>query len=157
MSFAETLYYSRPLTNSDIASGNSGFTKGRWKRSFFLTVSLMIMLVSGAPKAFADSILVHYTATNVGGAEWRYDYTLSGSYLSGYDMAVYFPVATSANLSDLQTGGTDWTTFVYQPDPNLPADGEFDMFANIDNPSVAPVFSVFFQWSGSGNPGTQSF
>jgi hypothetical protein len=56
-----------------------------------------------------------------------------------------------------RTGGSDWTTFVFQPDPNLPADGEFDMLANIDSPSLAPSFDVQFQYSGTGSPGPQSF
>jgi hypothetical protein len=111
----------------------------------------------GALRAFANPIGVSYSVTNVGGTQWRYDYTLAGPYLYGNDLSVYFPVATSLNLSDLATGGTDWSTFVFQPDSQLPADGEFDMIANISNPSLAPVFRVVFQWSGSGTPGAQSF
>ncbi len=110
-----------------------------------------------APALRADPIGVTYTATQISGSEWQYDYQLTGSFLSGDDLAVYFPLATSANLVDLGTGGADWTTFVFQPDPNLPADGEYDMLANIDNPSLAPNFEVQFQYSGTGSPGPQEF
>jgi len=88
---------------------------------------------------------------------WEYQYQITGSYLAGDDLAIYFPVATSSDLSDLGTGGSDWTTFEFQPDPSLPADGEFDMVANIDDPSLAPIFAVEFQYSDPGSPGTQSF
>jgi hypothetical protein len=158
MSFNDVSYASCSVPNSDIALSDSRFrSTRRSKLRFFLAAAAMTMLACGASRVFANSISVNYTATNVGGTEWRYDYTLSGSYLSGDDVAVYFPVASSANLSDLGSGGTDWTTFVFQPDPTLPAAGEFDMLANIDNPTLAPVFSVLFQWSGSGSPGSQSF
>jgi hypothetical protein len=60
-------------------------------------------------------------------------------------------------VNDLQTGESDWTTFAFQPDPALPADGEFDMLANVDNPSLAPAFSIQFIFSGTGSPGTQNF
>ncbi len=118
---------------------------------------LVLLFSGGVPVLRADSIRVTYTTTQISGSEWQYDYQLTGSFLSGYDLAVYFPLATSLNLADLGTGGTDWTTFVFQPDPNLPADGEYDMFANIDNPSLSPSFDVQFQYSGTGAPGAQGF
>lgn len=119
---------------------------------------LLIFLFVGLARALkADPVSVTYTATQISGSEWQYDYQLAGSFLSGDDLAVYFPLATSLNLLDLGTGGTDWTTFVFQPDPGLPADGEYDMVANIDNPSLAPSFDVQFQYSGTGSPGPQSF
>ncbi len=120
-------------------------------------VCFLVMALSMGSTAMADPVSISYTATQISGTEWQYSYQVSGSYLSGDDLAVYFPQATDSNLVDLGTGGPDWTTFVFQPDPSLPADGEFDMVANSDNPSLAPFFDVQFQWTGTGSPGAQSF
>ncbi len=124
---------------------------------FFGWLALFLLFPGATPVVKADPLSVTYTATQISGSQWQYDYQLTGSFLSGDDLAVYFPLATSSNLLDLGTGGPDWTTFVFQPDPNLPADGEFDMVANIDSPSLAPSFDVQFQYSGTGSPGSQSF
>lgn len=124
---------------------------------FFRWLVLVLFFAGAVPVVQADPIGVTYTATQISGSEWQYNYQLTGSFVSGDDLAVYFPLATSSNLVDLATGGTDWTTFVFQPDPNLPADGEYDMVATIDNPSLAPSFDVQFDYSGTGSPGPQEF
>ena len=105
----------------------------------------------------ASPVTVTYTATNITGNEWQYDYMLTGTYVTGDDLAVYFPLATSSNLADLGTGGPNWTTFVFQPDPSIPADGEYDMEANVGNPSLAVSFDVQFDYLGIGKPGSQAF
>jgi len=106
----------------------------------FRSLVLVVLLGGAVPVLKADPISVTYTATQISGSEWQYDYQLTGSFVSGDDLAVYFPLATSLNLVDLGTGGTDWTTFVFQPDPDLPADGEYDMVANSN--TQAPVRRV---------------
>src|ERR1700736_1481841 len=71
----------------------------RWAWLFFL------LLCTGAARtAKADPVSVSYTATQISGTEWQYRYSLSGSYFSGDDLAVYFPLVTSSNLVDLGTG-----------------------------------------------------
>jgi hypothetical protein len=120
-------------------------------------VFLLLMCLAASSVAKADPVTVTYTVSETGANVWEYQYQLTGSYLAGDDLAIYFPVATSSDLLDMGTGGSDWTTFEFQPDPSLPADGEFDMAANIDNPSLAPIFDVEFQYSGPGTPGSQSF
>jgi hypothetical protein len=113
---------------------------------------------AGELPAHADPIGVTYTVTNLGGGSFEYTYTLSGyGLLAGDDLAIYFPVATSANLTDLGSGGADYTTFVFQPDPAIPADGEFDAVANVDNPSLQTVLDSTFLYSGTGTPGAQAF
>ncbi|GGA77875.1 hypothetical protein GCM10011507_31410 [Edaphobacter acidisoli] len=134
----------------------------RWLHGRFLRTLLQIICVGvfaawAGASALADSVVVDYGATQIGGTEWQYTYQLSGTFQSGDDLAIYFPLATSANLVDMGTGGPDWTTFVLQPDGSLPADGEFDMLANQDNPDLSSVFTVDFEWLGSGSPGSQSF
>ena len=132
-----------------------------WKlytmKSQFLLVFLFAVLVGTCLRSFADPLSVTYVAAEISGDEWQYDYTLSGTLAAGDDLAIYFPLATSSALSDLQTGGSDWTTLAFQPDPALPADGEFDILANVDNPSLAPTFSIQFVFSGTNSPGPQNF
>jgi PEP-CTERM motif len=119
---------------------------------------LLTIITFGSPRPVkAAPVTVTYTSTKITGNEWQYDYTLTGTYVAGDDLAVYFPLATSLNLLDLGTGGADWTTFVFQPDPSIPADGEYDMEANVGNPSLAVSFDVQFDYSGIGAPGPQSF
>jgi hypothetical protein len=119
---------------------------------------LFFLLCAGAvPLAKADPIGVAYTANLLGGTEWQYNYQVSGSFLTGDDIAIFFPFATSSNLSNSGGGSSDWNTLLLQPDPLLPADGEFDIIANIDNPGLAHAFDVSFQYSGPGVPGSQSF
>jgi hypothetical protein len=122
-----------------------------------LTLLVLVLLFGGAASAMADPVSVDYTVTQISGSEWQYEYSLSGSFVAGDDLAIYFPLASSAGLVDLGTGGPDCTTFAFQPDPSLPADGEFDMLANVTNPDLTPVFSVEFLYSGAGTPGVQAF
>jgi hypothetical protein len=124
-----------------------------------LVLSLAGLLgFAGALPARADPLNVAYTVTSLGGGSFEYAYTLSGyELLAGDDLAIYFPLATSANLTDLGTGGADYTTFVFQPDPNLPADGEYDAIANVNDPSLSTVLDVTFLYSGPGTPGAQDF
>lgn len=122
-----------------------------------IRLALTGLFALSAPNALADSASVTYTTNHLSGAQWQYNYTLSGTFSAGDDLAIYFPVGSSAALTDLQTGGSDWTTFSLQPDSSIPADGEFDIVANSSSPSLAPVFSVDFQYSGSGAPGAQAF
>lgn len=122
-------------------------------------IAIAVVLLAGvwALPARADSVAVSYTVSDLGGGTWEYEYSLSGSLSSSDDLAIFFPLATSADLNDMLTGGGDFTTFVLQPDPGLPADGEYDVIANLDNPSLAPLFDASFTFTGSGSPESQSF
>ena len=126
------------------------------KRQFLLVI-FFALLAGTCSRSVADPLSVTYVATAISGEQWQYDYTLSGPFAAGDDLAVYFPLATSSGLNDLQTGGSDWTTFAFQPDSSLPADGEFDIFANVDDPSLEPTFSIQFVFSGTDSPGAQNF
>jgi hypothetical protein len=48
---------------------------------------------------------------------------------------------------------------VLDPDYGIPADGEYDAFAQVDDPSLANLFSVDFVWLGGPGtaPGSQPF
>lgn len=122
-----------------------------------IVAAIICFALFSASRGNASPLSVSYSATNVGPSQWNYSYTLSGSYAAGDDLSILFPAASSADLRDIGTGGLDWTTFVLQPDSALPADGEFDLVANVNNPSLAPTFSVSFGYSGPGSPGAQIF
>ena len=127
-------------------------------RSFLLSVLLSLLVLSFAIPARADNVSVQFTTTNLGSGIWQYDYVLQGSFLANLGVAVYFPTpAYGEPITDLGTGGPDWTTFAFQPDPTIPASGEFDMVALVDNPSLSSVFGVTFMWNQPGTPGGQAF
>lgn len=138
-----------------ISTGWVSGTRKAFSRSVAILAVFLTMVCASAARA--DSIAVTYTATDLGGGTWEYEYSLTGALSSGDDLAIYFPLATSSNLNDLLTGGADFTTFVFQPDAGLPAPGEYDVIANIDNPDLTPVFDASFSYTGSGSPGSQDF
>ncbi len=87
------------------------------------------LILSNVAPAKADIISVAYTTTNTTGTTWMYNYSLSGTYSAGDDVAIYFPYATSSTLTDLGTGSASLKTFALQPDLVLPANGEFDILS----------------------------
>jgi hypothetical protein len=108
--------------------------------------------------AFAGSISVEYTLSDLGSGQWQYDYRLEGSFFANWGAAIYFPSPDyGAPITDVGTGGADWLTFALQPDASIPAPGEFDIIALINQPDLAAGFAVTFYWSGSGAPGSQRF
>jgi hypothetical protein len=129
-------------------------------RSFLLVIVLSLLVLFFASPALADGVSVDYTAINLGSGTWQYDYTLQGSFLANWGVAIYFPTPDYAggSITDLATGDPNyWLTFPLQADPTIPAPGEYDIVALVDNPSLSSVFDVTFQWNGTGTPGTQDF
>ena len=127
-------------------------------RSFLLLIALSLLVLFFAPPAIADGISVQYTTINLGSSTWQYNYTLQGSFLANWGVALYFPTpAYGGPITDLGTGGSDWLTFAFQPDPTIPAAGEFDIVGLVDNPYLGSTFDVTFLWNGTGTPGSQSF
>lgn len=127
------------------------------KLSLATTIALVLFPLLGSARAFAEPVSVSYTSAQIGGPQWQYDYHLNGAFADNDDLVITFPLTSSSQLSDLGTGGSDWSTYVLQPDPMLPDDGEFDIVALKSNPSLAGTFSVQFVYSGVGAPATQAF
>ena len=129
-------------------------------RSFLLVIVLSLLVLCFASPASGDGVSIQYTAINLGSGAWQYDYTLQGSFLVNWGVAIYFPTPNYAggSITDLGTGDSEyWLTFPLQADPTIPAPGEYDIVALVDNPSLSSVFEVTFQWNGTGTPGTQGF
>lgn len=120
-------------------------------------IALALVSLQSSVHAFGQLISASYTSAQIGGSEWQYDYHLAGTFANHDDLAIIFPLTSSSQLSDLSTGGSDWTTYVLQPNAALPADGEFNIIANKSNPDLATTFSVQFVYSGMGAPATQAF
>ncbi len=141
----------------DLDPPNSA-TAGRHRKRNALIPAFgaMILLLNGLP-ASADTIAVTYDATQQGGSSWEYVYTISGSVSAGDLLAVYFPVATDSEMTDLSTTTAVFTTSVLQPDGNIPADGEYDIAMNSATSLFSDVFAVSFTYSGTGAPGAQDF
>lgn len=128
------------------------------KRLLYVPWFVVVLCFVLTPAAVADSVSVEYTVSNLGSGLWQYNYTLQGSFLANWGVAVYFPTPSYGGpITDLGTGGSDWTTFAFQPDLSIPAPGEFDMVALMDNPSLTPIFGVTFLWNQPGTPGGQVF
>jgi hypothetical protein len=127
-------------------------------RSFLLVIALSLLVLFSASPAIADGVSVQYTTTDLGSSTWQYDFMLQGAFLANWGVAIYFPTtAYGEPITDLATGSSDWSTFALQPDPTIPASGEFDIVALIDNPSLSSTFDVTFTWNGTGTPGGQAF
>lgn len=155
LSFLDAL--SANLLNRTVRSNQASNDSAAHLHLRAATLAIVASVLFCALPARADSVSVTYTVVNLGAGTWEYEYTLSGSLSSGDDVAIYFPLATSSNITDLGTGGADFTTYDFPPDPGLPAEGEYDITANVDDPSLAPVFDVSFTYSGAGSPGPQMF
>ncbi len=109
----------------------------------------------------ASSTTLTYTATNLGGDSWRYDYTLGNDTLDGplREVTVYFDLGVYANLA-VVASPPEWNSLVVQPDAGLPDAGFFDSLAaagGLAPGAVLPGFAVSFDYLGGGTPGSQLF
>lgn len=125
------------------------------RRAFALPLALASLGI--LPAARADAVSVTYSVTEVSGSTWQYAYTLTGSLAAGDDLSIDFPIATDSTLTDLATGGSAYTTFALQPDPGLPADGEYDIVTKSLLSGTSATFDVDFVYAGTGTPASQSF
>jgi len=94
---------------------------------------------------------------------WQYQYSVSyataDKFLQNQAFTIFFDYNLYNNLEDPPPILTDWFTFVFQPDLQLPSDGEYDALALKDDPSLANAFNLTFVWLGGAGsaPGSQPF
>ncbi|WP_230538207.1 hypothetical protein [Janthinobacterium sp. FW305-129] len=120
---------------------------------------LLCIMLCMLPAARATSI--GYTATSLGGTQWRYDYTVSNTTLAVpiAEFTLFFSEGTYANLQNVSMA-PGWDVLLVQPDPAIPAGGYFDALAllgGIAPGATATGFSVTFDYLGAGSPGAQPF
>ncbi|WP_240453616.1 hypothetical protein [Janthinobacterium agaricidamnosum] len=125
----------------------------------FIKQVLLALLLCAMSAAHATSI--GYTATSLGGTQWRYDYTVSNTTLAVpiEEFTLFFSVGTYANLQSVSTA-PGWDVLLVQPDPAIPASGYLDALAlagGIVPGATATGFSVTFDYLGAGSPGAQPF
>ncbi|MDO8032950.1 hypothetical protein O3297_05960 [Janthinobacterium sp. SUN128] len=125
----------------------------------FIKQALLALLLCAMSAAHATSI--GYTATSLGGTQWRYDYTVSNTTLSMpiEEFTLFFSVGQYANLHSVSTA-PGWDMLLVQPDPAIPASGYLDALAlagGIAPGATATGFSVTFDYLGAGSPGAQPF
>ncbi|MGV8866620.1 MAG: hypothetical protein ACOH2S_06840 [Janthinobacterium svalbardensis] len=109
----------------------------------------------------AHATSIGYTATSLGGTQWRYDYTISNTTLAVpiAEFTLFFSVGQYATLHDISTA-PGWDVLLLQPDPAIPASGYFDALAlagGINPGATATGFSITFDYLGAGSPGAQPF
>ena len=125
----------------------------------FIKQVLLALLLCAMSAAHATSI--GYTATPLGGTQWRYDYTVSNTTLAVpiTEFTLFFSVGQHAMLHDISTA-PGWDVLLVQPDPAIPASGYLDALAlagGIHPGATATGFSVTFDYLGAGSPGAQPF
>ena len=125
----------------------------------FIKQTLLALLLCAMSAAHAASI--GYTATALGGTQWRYDYTVSNTTLAVpiAELTLFFSVGQHATLHDISTA-PGWDVLLVQPDPAIPASGYLDALAlagGIHPGATATGFSVTFNYLGAGSPGPQAF
>lgn len=120
-------------------------------------LGLCAALIGGA----ASAATITYTATSLGGSNWRYDYAVANDTLGAAlaEFTVWFALGQYSNLA-VAASPADWDSLVVQPDPGLPDAGFFDALAL--DAGIAPGasragFAVSFTYLGAGTPGAQSF
>ena len=125
----------------------------------FIKQALLALLLCAMSVARATSI--GYTATSLGGTQWRYDYTVSNTMLAMpiEEFTLFFSVGQYAKLHNISTA-PGWDVLLVQPDPAIPASGYLDALAlagGIVPGATATGFSVTFDYLGAGSPGAQPF
>ena len=125
----------------------------------FIKQALLALLLCAMSAAHATSI--GYTATSLGGTQWRYDYSVSNTTLAVpiEEFTLFFSVGQYAKLHDISTA-PGWDVLLVQPDPAIPASGYLDALAlagGIVPGATTTGFSITFDYLGAGNPGAQPF
>jgi len=123
-------------------------------------VKVAVIVASMAIVAAANA-QVSYTATDISGNTWQYNYTLTNNTSINPigEFTVFYTLGQYSNLT-VESSPGNWSPIVAQPDSGLPADGFFDaqaLDAGLAAGKSAGGFSVDFTYLGQGTPGTQLF
>lgn len=110
----------------------------------------------------ANAAVIEYSLTNIAGNSWRYDYGVTNDTNNTItEFTIFFDLHRYSNLHVVHSD-QDWDSIVVQPDPGLPSDGFFDALAL--SAGLVPgsklsigAFSVLFDFTGPGAPGSQPF
>jgi len=125
---------------------------------------LLVALASSLLIAHSANAQVSYTATDISGSTWEYNYTITNNLgVNLTEFTTFFTQGLYTNL-DVLSAPSNWEggggALAIDPDPSIPADGFFD--AEASDAGLAPGasqsgFSVEFTYLGTGTPGAQLF
>lgn len=122
-----------------------------------MRLSFWLPLWAGALASSLSGATISSQVTNLGPNLFRYTYTVTNfSFQVNQELDVQFDPALYSNL----TNGVAPSGFnVVLLQPNIPpgVQGDYTALSTVNNPSLAGVFSVDFNYSGFGRPGTQPF
>ena len=127
------------------------------KRAFGTILIALLFVLRSVP---ASATTIEFTATDLGGDRWLYEYFLSGRVFSeGQGFTVFFDymMSSALQLEAPSPGDANWGPLVIQPDLALKSDGYYDALALTTDPPLAGPFQVSFLWLGTGTPGSQRF
>lgn len=124
----------------------------------FKALCAVVLLMSGWG---ARAAAITYQTTSLGGAEWRYDYTLQGSVPAGgvEGLTIYFDFGLFGPIQNL-VAPADWDPLVVRVDTGIPSDGFLDLLSlnGVLQGALIPVsFSIDVQYLGAGAPGAQRY
>lgn len=125
----------------------------------------MIVLLLSAQTAHAD--FISYTLTSLGGADYRYEYTVTNDGSLGVGVAIegftimFDPALYDEDSLNIVTAAplaSDWDEIILGS--GLLVDTAYDAYAlagGVATGSTVSGFAVKFTWLGSGTPGAQSY
>src|SRR5688572_18332096 len=124
--------------------------------------SLAAALVLSAP-CTASAVAITYQSVDVpdvvpGQDLWRYEFLVSGNFVAFGGFNVLFSPSLYRSLENPPPAvNADWFATTLEPNPALPANGLYTATALTANPSLSDLFTLTFQFLGTGAPGEQPF
>jgi len=123
-----------------------------------LILSAGIICLAVPSSVLADSAQIQYQVSNVSGDECSYTYTPNSTpFAANEAFTVFFTQGLSSNLQDPPPSPDGWFVFSTQPDATVLTDGLYTALALIDGASLTGPFTITFDYSGPGTPGSQDF
>lgn len=131
-----------------------------------VAVLFFISTVFSANFCFAnwDDAEVWYMVDDLGAGSWQYQYKVTNNTLSApiKEVTIWFDYGVYTNLSvnTPNPPAGSWSEMVVQPEPVIKDDGFYDTLAlgsGIAAGQSAGLFSVTFNWQGTGTPGPQFY
>lgn len=128
--------------------------------------SLVTLASSFFFAATGNCTVIDFTATQLAGSQWRYDYVVKNDTLSIdiYNFYIEFDRNRYSNL-DVAARPANWDVFLGQPDPSIPIDGAYSAVATRGEIGIGRIrpggsqagFAVIFDYLGPTLPAEQPF
>lgn len=126
---------------------------------------LALLFLGGLLITNLSAITIDYTLTPLGSGEYQYDYTITGSFNAYEQIDIDFPTAVNlgdpndSNLSIVGSTDPAWSASIESSiGGGQPIDLQYETsVGETGTPNLAGPFEVEFDYSGSGQPGPQSF